>query len=937
MTPPSSGKSIVDKNRIAQIIFNQASAMGISERGKIEEITARIIEKLEKPPALPGMEAFVTPAARLHIAVTETEIENLVKDAIEGNNSKDTIKKSLEDIIPSSSPLVGEETKPALSEANVERGNAPKPPHPPIPPSQQSASPTPKPAKEKKMTMTAARNNKSTRSAKRETRNVIPEKVTLSANALAVLEKRYLKKDKAGKPVETAEDMLRRVARTIAAAELIYDPKCDIRAIEDEFYGLMARLEFLPNSPTLMNAGRELGQLSACFVLPIEDAIESIFDAVKHTAMIHKSGGGTGFSFSRLRPEKDRVGSTGGVASGPVSFMRAFDVATDVIKQGGTRRGANMAILSVDHPDIEHFIKAKQNGNVLTNFNLSVAVTDGFMKAVRSNGEYDLVNPHSGEAVARKKARDIFDQIVNLAWKTGDPGVVFIDRINAENPTPRLGRIESTNPCGEQPLLPYESCNLGSVNLSRMTAEKNGKKVVDYDKLAYTVGTAVRFLDDVIDVNKFPLPQIAERTRQTRKIGLGVMGFADMLIDLGIAYDSPEAFEVAESVMAFIQDESHTASEELASVRGTFPAYEGSIYDGRVKMRNASCTTIAPTGTLSIIAGCSSGIEPHFALCFTRNIMDGTKMIEVNPYFERASVEGGFFSQEMMKKLAGGAHLEDMAEVPESAKKLFVTAHQVTPEGHVKIQSVFQKYTDNAVSKTVNFPAAATVADVDKVYLMAFDEGLKGITIYRDGCKADQPMSTGKSESKPEVNSQLTTQNSQPAKPMGPRERAKITTGFTEKVKTGCGNIYITINTDDTGICEVFSHLGKAGGCATAQLESTCRLASLALRSGIPVEDVTKQLKGIRCPSIAWDAGKSVLSCADAIATVLENYIATRDSRPVTRDPSPGGNGNGHGQKKAIKDLGIVKNIAGQCVECGSILVYQEGCFICPGCGFTKC
>nr|WP_225973751.1 vitamin B12-dependent ribonucleotide reductase [Dehalogenimonas formicexedens] len=762
----------------------------------------------------------------------------------------------------------------------------------------------------------------------------IPEKIGLSDNALQVLEKRYLKKDKAGKAIEKPEDMIRRVARTIAAAELIYDPKCDVRSIEDEFYGLMARLEFLPNSPTLMNAGRELGQLSACFVLPIDDAIESIFDAVKHTAMIHKSGGGTGFSFSRLRPEKDRVGSTGGVASGPVSFMRAFDVATDVIKQGGTRRGANMAILSVDHPDIERFIKAKQTAGVLTNFNLSVAVTDAFMEAVRNNGEYELKNPHNGEVVEKKKARDIFDQIVNLAWKTGDPGVVFIDRINAGNPTPQLGKIESTNPCGEQPLLPYESCNLGSINLSKMV-KSNGKKTIDYDKLGYTVRTAVRFLDDVIDVNKFPLPQIAERTRQTRKIGLGVMGFADMLIDLGIAYDSPAALDTAEAVMGFIESESHKASEELAAIRGTFPAYDGSVYDGKVKMRNASCTTIAPTGTLSIIAGCSSGIEPHFALCFTRNIMDGTKMVEVNPYFERASVEGGFFSKEMMEKLAGGAHLEEFANVPEAVKKLFVTAHQITPEGHVKMQAVFQKYTDNAVSKTVNFPANATVADVDKVYLMAFDDKLKGITIYRDGCKADQPMSTGKTEAKAEA----APAPAAPPKPVGPRERAKVTTGFTEKVKTGCGNIYITINTDETGICEVFSHLGKAGGCATAQLESTCRLVSLALRSGVPVDTVAKQLKGIRCPSIAWDAGKSVLSCADAIATVLENYIASGMSVKLETkaEHNGNGNGNGNGEKKVIKDFGLVKNIAGQCVECGSILVYQEGCFICPGCGFTKC
>jgi ribonucleoside-diphosphate reductase alpha chain len=455
----------------------------------------------------------------------------------------------------------------------------------------------------------------------------------------------------------------------------------------------------------------------------------------------------------------------------------------------------------------------------------------------------------------------------------------------------------------------------------------NGRKQVDYDKLRYTVRTAVRFLDDVIDVNKFPLEQIAEQTRRTRKIGLGVMGFADMLIALGVPYNSPEALRVGEEVMGFIQTESHRASSTLADERGVFPAYEGSKYDGKMKMRNASCTTIAPTGTLSIIAGCSSGIEPHFALCFTRNIMDGTRMIEVNPYFADAARAGGFYSEELMKKLAEGAHLEDMKEVPAEVKKLFVTAHSITPEGHVKMQSVFQKYTDNAVSKTVNFPADATVAHVEEVYLMAFDENLKGITIYRDGCKADQPMSTGKAEP---AKAESPTPAPAP-KPAGPRKRSKVTNGFTEKVNTGCGTLYITVNSDETGVCEVFSHLGKTGGCAAAQLESTCRLASLSLRSGVAPSSVAKQLKGIRCPSIAWDGGKSVLSCADAIASVLEHFL---------ENGTPGngnGNGNGHGEKKVVTDMGLAKNIAGQCVECGSILVYQEGCFICPGCGFTKC
>jgi ribonucleoside-diphosphate reductase alpha chain len=703
--------------------------------------------------------------------------------------------------------------------------------------------------------------------------------------------------------------MLRRVAQAIASAELEYDAKADVAAREEEFYQLMANLEFLPNSPTLMNAGRELGQLSACFVLPVEDSMESIFDAVKNTALIHKSGGGTGFSFSRLRPESDRVGSTGGVASGPVSFIRAFDIATDVIKQGGMRRGANMGILSVSHPDIMKFIMAKDDPTALTNFNISVAVTSEFMEAVKAGTDYNLLNPRTKEVAGKLNAKEVFDKMVAMAWKTGDPGVVFIDRINQDNPTPHLGSIESTNPCGEQPLLPYESCNLGSINLSLMVGGKDGTKEIDYPKLAETIKTTVRFLDNVIDVNQFPLPQIEEMTKKSRKIGLGVMGFADLLLKLGIPYNSEEALAIASDVMKFVTEEAAKVSQELAREWGTFPAFKGSIYDkpGAPKIRNASCTTIAPTGTLSIIAGCSSGIEPLFALSYKRHILDGDEFIEVNPYFEEVAKREGFYSEELMRKLAEGVSLQDIEEVPDHIKRVFVTAHEITPEWHVRMQAAFQRYTHNAVSKTVNFPREATPEDVAKVYMLAYEGGVKGITIYRDGSRKGQVLTTGKTEKQPED------------AVLSPRKRSKTTSGVTERVTTGCGYIYVTVNSDDEGICEVFSTLGKAGGCAQAQLEAICRLISLTLRSGVDVASVVRQLRGIRCPSIAWEEGKSILSCADAIASVLEKHTTGYEGKP------------------RAEDYGLVKNLAGQCPDCGNLLVYQEGCFVCPSCGYTKC
>jgi len=844
----SANKPLVDRTQIARAIFAAAESMGIRDRQVVERLTTQVIERLEKTQkeytqVLPGMEDLVGKRARRQHLPTDAEIEAMVKE-----------------ILTAEQPAKREEVKPEMeSTARV------KP----------RVQPTPG--------------------------------INLTENAVHVLEKRYLKKDKQGQVIETPEQMFRRVAQTIASAELIYNPKADVKAREEEFYQLMANLEFLPNSPTLMNAGRELGQLSACFVIPVDDSMESIFDAVKYTALIHKSGGGTGFSFSRLRPKGDFVKSTSGVASGPVSFMQVFDTTTDVTKQGGTRRGANMAILNVDHPDIMEFITAKDDPTAFTNFNLSVAVTAEFMEAVKAGSGYNLVNPRTKKVVAKLNAKEVFDKIVDMAWKTGDPGIVFIDQINKDNPTPQLGRIESTNPCGEQPLLPYESCNLGSINLVKMLRTTNGTTEIDDAKLAETVKIAVRFLDNVIDVNKFPLPEIEKMTKNSRKIGLGVMGFADMLIKLGIPYNSEKALELAEKVMADIQQYATDASVELAQGRGVFPAFGGSVYDDKhigIRVRNATRTTIAPTGTLSIIAGCSSGIEPLFALSYTRNILDGTQLVEVNPYFEEVTKRDGFYSVELMQQLAVGVRLRDIDGIPDRIKRLFVTAHEISPEWHVRMQAAFQKSTHNAVSKTVNFPREATREDIANVYKMAYEEGLKGITIYRDRSREAQVLTTGREEKVEGIG-------------ITPRKRSKVTAGVTERVTTGCGYIYVTVNSDDQGIFEVFSHLGKAGGCASAQLEATCRLISLALRAGVDVASVVKQLRGIRCPSIAWEEGKSILSCADAIASVLEKHIG--------------------GDAAKFEDYGLAKNLAGQCPDCGNLLVYQEGCYICPTCGYTKC
>ncbi len=1018
----------------------------------------------------------------------------------------------------------------------------------------------------------------------------------ITANARVVLERRYLRKDDDGKPVETPRQLFERVARAIASAEGNYgkDEK-EIEKVAEKFYEMMAKLEFMPNSPTLMNAGRELGQLSACFVLPIGDSMEEIFDAIKYTALIHKclvpetlvmtddgcarlgsvqagtwiethegmdlvrskhvngvqevfrvetregcgitgtalhrlmvqgtdgqlawkkigqlvpgdrlvmklggwlggtesvvvsvpsesldsglgesvtsasegalcaflrrifsdrgwvspagvvsadcgsehlateiqtvmfylgvptcrrgskltvctrsgfmvfrekvgfdsvllskrlmsadqgtmaeeleaggelhdepdddgtyfvtvtgvmpagrrevvdltvpqrhaylangfvshnSGGGTGFSFSRLRPASDSVKSTAGVSSGPISFMEVFNAATETIKQGGTRRGANMGILRVDHPDIVEFITSKRDSSKLTNFNISVALTDKFMKALEDDAEYDLVNPRTKQPVRKLKARKIFEMIVNMAWRNGEPGIIFLDRINRDNPTPKVGEIESTNPCGEQPLLPYESCNLGSVNLAKMLAYKDGRLDVDWAKLGETVRWSIRFLDNVIDVNKYPLRQIEEMTRANRKIGLGIMGFADMLLRLGIPYDTEDAMKLGQRLMVFIDDEGHKASVGLAEERGPFPNFPGSTLRGKYdKLRNATVTTIAPTGTISIISGVSSGIEPIFAVAYVRNVMDKDILPEVNPIFEEVARERGFYTDELMKEIASKGSLRDLKMVPEDVRRLFVTALDITPEWHIRMQAAFQDHTDNAVSKTVNFPKDATPKDVEDVYMTAYRLGCKGVTVYRYGSRENQVLSVGEVRGAEEA----VAEGEEAARL--PRARPYITRGTTQRLETGCGHLYVTINEDERGLCEVFTQMGKSGGCTASQAEAVGRLISLALRSGIEPEAIVKQLKGIRCPSPLWQPGGMVLSCSDAVAKALERFVKDRPLAAEAGEvPAPAAEAGV--AKQNYVDKG---DVCPECPECGSMVEYVEGCVVCRTCGFSKC
>lgn len=792
----------------------------------------------------------------------------------------------------------------------------------------------------------------------------------LTENARKVLEKRYLRKE--GGRTETPEEMLRRVAVSIAAVDAVYGKsEGEVKAVEEAFYRLMDECLFLPNSPTLMNAGNELQQLAACFVLPIEDDMHSIFETLKNAALVHKSGGGTGFSFSRLRPKSDVVRSTGGVASGPVSFMAVFNAATEAVKQGGTRRGANMGILRVDHPDILEFITCKQDNKEINNFNISVAITDSFMAALEGDEHYPLRNPRTGEEVGTLSAREVFGMIVRNAWANGEPGVIFIDRINADNPTPHIGAIESTNPCGEQPLLPLESCNLGSINLKKFVTDGT----IDYEGLKEVVHTAVHFLDNVIDANRYPTDEIGKMTKANRKIGLGVMGWAEMLIQLGIPYDSEEALSLAGEVMGFIDRESKEASAGLARQRGVFPNFPGSVYDqpGGPEVRNATTTTIAPTGTISIIAGVTAGgIEPLFSLAFTRRVLDGEELVEVNPLFEEVARREGFSSPELMARIARTGSVQDNEEVPEKWRRLFVTALDIDPEWHVRVQAAFQEAgVDNAVSKTINAPFETTVEQVDQVFRLAYQLGCKGITFYRNGSRDEQVLNVGGATGDTKTGAMARRDGqTHPGDTAGgdddgpavngpwghihPLDRPSRLRGITDARKTPLGTLYLTLNLWHERPFELFAQIGKAGSDVTAFTEAIARLASLAFRCGVDPDEVAEQLMGIGGSRSVGFGPNRVLSVPDAIGHFLLDYLeenppdqlARRQASLFDTDKEPGDrpliakvgaagrtsppdNGKANGSAKARFNL---------CPSCGmNALAYMEGCSKCLACGFTEC
>jgi ribonucleoside-diphosphate reductase alpha chain len=815
----------------------------------------------------------------------------------------------------------------------------------------------------------------------------------LTENARIVLEKRYLKKDESGRPVEKPEVMFWRVAYTIAKEDARFGAsEAAVEEVGRQFYDLMSNGKFEPNSPTLMNAGRPLGQLSACFVLPVDDALSNgrsgIYDTLKSMALVHQSGGGTGFSFSKLRPTGDTVRSTQGVASGPVSFMTLYDSSTEVVKQGGTRRGANMGILRVDHPDIREFITCKDDTSKITNFNISVAITDAFMNAMEKGEPYDLLSPRSGEVVGQEDPQEIFDLIVHGAWKTGEPGVFFIDRANEFNPVPHLGSYEATNPCGEQPLLPYDVCNLGSVNLGKFVKEgfkwgDDPMEGVDWDGLRQVVHLSTHFLDNVIDANRYPLPEITDLANRIRRVGLGVMGWADMLVRLGLSYSGEEGVEMGRKVMAFLNEEARVASEKLAETRGTFPEWKKSIWgpdktcarnaDGeRIRperaLRNCNLTTVAPTGTISIFAGCSGGIEPLFAVAFMRN-QAGSLMPDVNPDFVRLAKEQGWHSEELMERIATEGHIH-FEEVPEEIQRVFVTSHDITPEWHVRMQAAFQEHTDSAISKTTNFSNEATEEDVRKIYELAFRLGAKGVTVYRDGSRPEQVLSTGKTgngaasaeeaersaelendlaDAREELHrlhgefehlrAELEERDRTAAAARQKRQRPAMLRGRTMKMNSPLGDIYVTINEDDFGRpFEVFCTLGKAGGAAFADAEAIGRLMSLALRSGVPITSIRDQLRGISSDRAVGVGPNKVLSAPDAIGQAIERYLeeqaGIQEELPIST-PAPTGV---KPEATPARYTGHHEHFMGSCPDCGSgQMAYEEGCTKCHVCGYSEC
>jgi ribonucleoside-diphosphate reductase alpha chain len=841
-----------------------------------------------------------------------------------------------------------------------------------------------------------------------------------SENAQRVLRARYLKKDEQGRHTETATELFRRVARAVAEAETSYSADPAIRSEwEARFYELMVSRRFMPNSPTLMNAGREMGMLSACFVLPVRDSIGEIFDSIKHTALIQKAGGGTGFAFDELRPTGDYISSSGGTTSGPISFWRAFSEATNAIQQGAFRRGANMGMMNIHHPDILKFLHAKEDLTQFTNYNISVKVNDEWMEAFlkEPNGPHVVKNPRTGRTYLLPKAlnvwkddirslteikagelipagefytrQDIWDIILKNAHRTGEPGVVYIDRINEFNPTPHIGRIEATNPCGEQPLLPYEACNLGSINLAEFVHEDpRGAATVDWDALRETIHESTRYLDDIIDVNQYPLAEIDAICKANRKIGLGVMGFADALYKLGVAYDSAEGVEWGERFMKFVDDESHHYSEKLAKERGAFPNWKGSIYDTKYHrpMRNATCTTVAPTGTISIIAGCTGGIEPLYSLAFFRNVLKGQNegqapMVEINPIFEAVARREGFLSEGLMERVATEGTLANAADVPDEVKRVFVCAHDVAPAWHMRMQAAFQKHCDASISKTINFPATATVEDVSVIYRLAYDMRCKGVTVYRNGCRQHQPMAL-KSSDKVHAAATAVVEEIEAAehKPLEPATLPEISSGIRVRQLTPFGNMHINITVDPRTDreMEVFAQLGKGGDLANSDLEAICRMISLWLRSGGTLKHVVNQLHSIGSSlQVSTKEGK-IMSLGDGLARGLKRYLEAKREcglKPLllgeaTIDASgrphriqgkgSNGNGNGHGNGHRLGDGAaevVVERFGNpapsrfeahgiqwqqtqykvRCPDCQGELRFSEGCMTCDGCGFSKC